>query len=306
MRHSRQDAPGILPAPTTPPANVSFPEPETPHAHYMDHIHENGPPSPLQAADSPWTKRLKSWYWKQVVSRPVIDLSDDEVVALDEKPLTPSLAHVDSPSSNLFEHDEPLSPLTKDLVRGRQQLLEESDSDTAEPKKLPSPVTLSISNEPLHSLRLMGPEFDPPRSVQSDPIEDDSPVAMSSRPDDSFVAMSSRSDDRPVAMSSRPVPERACPFPNLQAVRSRQFKYGTCPVHHRAMRVTVGYSGIYAGRPCVRCPLFWEKTEDGKPSCWQQGPCRYPMEELPKAIRAKVQELKQDLRWSLRHGPSTR
>ena len=172
MRHSRQDAPGILPAPTTPPANVSCPEPETPHAHYIDHIHENGPPSPLQAADSPWTKRLKSWYWKQVVSRPVIDLSDDDIVASDEKPLTPSLAHVESPSSeNLFEHDEPLSPLTKDLLNGRQQLLEESDSDTAEPKKLPSPVTLSISNEPLHSLRLMGPEFDPPRSVSQIPLK---------------------------------------------------------------------------------------------------------------------------------------
>ena len=90
------------------------------------------------------------------------------------------------------------------------------------------------------------------------------------------------------------------------AVRSRQFKYGTCPVHNRAMRVTVGYSGVYAGRPCVRCPLFWEKTEDGKPSCWQQGPCRVPMEELPRVIRAKVQELKQEIRWSLRHGPSTR
>ena len=32
MRHSRQDAPGILLAPTTPPANVSCPEPETPRA----------------------------------------------------------------------------------------------------------------------------------------------------------------------------------------------------------------------------------------------------------------------------------
>ena len=111
MRHPCQDAPGMLPAPATPPAKVSLAQPETPHAHDMDHILENGPPSPMQTADSPWTKKWKSWYWKQVVGdKPVIDLSeDDEVVALHEKPSTPELAKLDSPSSeNLFEHDEPL------------------------------------------------------------------------------------------------------------------------------------------------------------------------------------------------------
>ena len=131
-------------------------------------------------------KKWKSWYWKQVVGdKPVIDLSeDDEVVALNQKPSTPELAELDSPSSeNLFEHDKPLSPLTKDLLRGQQQLLEESDSDTSL-KKPPPPVTLGISNQPLHALRLMGPEFDPHCSLQSDPNEDDSPEAMSSGPDD--------------------------------------------------------------------------------------------------------------------------
>ena len=108
-RHPREHASQILPAPTTPRAKVTCPDPETPHAHYLDHIHENGPPSPLQVADSPWTKRLKSWYCKQLVSGPVIDLSDDEVDALDEKPETPELAHVDSPSSEkLFEHEKRL------------------------------------------------------------------------------------------------------------------------------------------------------------------------------------------------------
>lgn len=179
MRHPCQDAPGMLPAPATPPAKVSLAQPETPHAHYMDHILENGPPSPMQTADSPSTKKWKSWYWKQVVGdKPVIDLSeDDQVVALNEKPSTPEFAELDSPSSeNLFEYDEPLSPLTKDLLRGQQQLLEESDSDTSL-KKPPPPVTLGISNQPLHALRLMGPEFDPHRSLQSDPNEDDSPEA---------------------------------------------------------------------------------------------------------------------------------
>ena len=61
MRHPCQDAPGMLPAPATPPAKVSLAltQPETPHAHYMDHILENGPPSPMQAADSPWTKKME-------------------------------------------------------------------------------------------------------------------------------------------------------------------------------------------------------------------------------------------------------
>lgn len=39
------------------------------------------------------------------------------------------------------------------------------------------------------------------------------------------------------------------------------------------------------------------KREDGKPFCWQQGPSGAPMGDLPKGIRAKVQEL--------RHGFST-
>lgn len=81
--------------------------------------------------------------------------------------------------------------MTKDLLRGQQQLLEESDSDTSL-KKPPPPVTLGISNQPLHALRLMGPEFDPHCSLQSDPNEDDSPEAMSSGPDGTPVAMSSR------------------------------------------------------------------------------------------------------------------
>ena len=93
------------------------------------------------------------------------------MVALNEKPSTPELAELDSPSSgNLFEHDEPLSRLTKDLLRGQQ---------------------LGISNQPLHALRLMGPEFDPNRSLQSDPNEDDSPEAMS---------MSSGPDDTPTLL----------------------------------------------------------------------------------------------------------
>ena len=61
---------------------------------------------------------------------------------------------------------------------------------------------------------------------------------------------------------------------------------------------SLGYSCVHAGKPCVRCFFFWKKREDGKPFCWQQGPSTAPMEDLPKGIRAKVQEL--------RHGFSTR
>lgn len=60
---------------------------------------------------------------------------------------------------------------------------------------------------------------------------------------------------------------------------------------------SLGYSCVHAGKPCVRCLLFRVKREDGKPFCWQQGPSGAPMGDLPKGIRAKVQEL--------RHGFST-
>ena len=42
----------------------AVPQPQTPHAHYMDHILDNGPPS--------------SWYWKQVGDPPMLEVSDDE------------------------------------------------------------------------------------------------------------------------------------------------------------------------------------------------------------------------------------
>lgn len=132
-----------MPAPTTPRAKVSCPDPETPHAHYLDHIHENGPPSPLQAADSPWTKRLKSWYWKQQqVSGPVIDLSDDEVDALDEKPDIdpPRSAHSDPIEDDI---DPPRSaqsdPIEDDSPVGMSS--PPNDSSSAHPSAAPESST---------------------------------------------------------------------------------------------------------------------------------------------------------------------
>ena len=86
----------------------------------------------------------------------------------------------------------------------------------------------------------------------------------------------------------------------------REFKYGYCEQHRKALQVTVQYSGKHAGEVVARCPLFKQFDECGKRMCWTQKKVLLPPEQLPKAVVQKVKELKEDLRWSLRHGPQTR
>ena len=263
----------------------------------MQYATDDGPPSPLRVgkfADSPWTRKYKTWYWKQCSLQGPTHISDGEedgtqqpVVLLDdsdapEDASLPPFSQEDA--GDVLE--EPLSPCSRDILRGHEQMFEESDdSEQPVPVMRRTLSTLKESETPLASLRLMSSEFDPPSHVDADPIED----------------AGSLSESAPMAMSSRP--QR---FHVMQQRKAKDYKYGLCRVHQKALRVTVGYSGIFAGKPVCRCPLFWDKKMDGKPSCWVQRPWQGAWQDLPKAVRNKVKELKGDLRWSLRHGPGTR
>ena len=87
---------------------------------------------------------------------------------------------------------------------------------------------------------------------------------------------------------------------------SKQGKWGTCQKHQRCLRLYLQKSGIWAGQAVARCPLFWCRDEEDKPSCWFAKRHRGAHSELPKGIRAQMKHLKGDLRWSLKHGPATR
>lgn len=86
----------------------------------------------------------------------------------------------------------------------------------------------------------------------------------------------------------------------------RAYKYGFCDVHAKALRPAVAYSGRHAGRVVCRCPHFYFLTENNGRECWLQNLYMGDPNLLPKGVVAKVKELKEDLRWNLRHGPATR
>jgi hypothetical protein len=84
------------------------------------------------------------------------------------------------------------------------------------------------------------------------------------------------------------------------------YKYGFCSVHKKGFYICVQYGGLRPGQPVGRCPLFKTVLSNGKRACFNSKPWYGNIEDLPKGIQRTILELKKDLRWSLRHGPSAR
>ena len=103
--------------------------------------------------------------------------------------------------------------------------------------------------------------------------------------------------------------EQSCAKPlseRLATVQSkpRQYKYGFCDRHNCALEIRVQIGGRFPGQPVARCPMWKQRTADSKPLCWASKVYTGPHETLPKSIRKQILELKKDLRWSLKYGPS--
>ena len=114
--------------------------------------------------------------------------------------------------------------------------------------------------------------------------------------------------DVPAAASSKTATERLSSRLTRACLRlpPKRCKYGFCARHQRALEIRVGYSGRFAGRPVARCPLFRVISENDQRACWTQKAYHGRMEDLPKAVRLGLKELREDLRWSLQHGPQTK
>ena len=86
----------------------------------------------------------------------------------------------------------------------------------------------------------------------------------------------------------------------------REFKYGICRRHDRALQPTVCKTGKFAGRFVLRCPLFRAYVPNGQRMCWTQELYKGDAKKLPKGVQKMQRDLKQDLRWNLQHGSSSR
>ena len=84
------------------------------------------------------------------------------------------------------------------------------------------------------------------------------------------------------------------------------YKYGYCNEHQKGFYICVQYGGLRPGQPVGRCPLFKTVLSNGKRACFNCKPWHGSIDDLPKSIQRTMVELKKDLRWSLRHGPSAR
>ena len=103
-----------------------------------------------------------------------------------------------------------------------------------------------------------------------------------------------------------PAQEGDLPPAEEHELPARDFKYGICRKHDRALQPTVCKSGKFAGRFVLRCPLFRAYVENGQRMCWTQELYQGDPKELPKGVQKMQRSLKQDLRWNLQHGSSSR
>ena len=86
----------------------------------------------------------------------------------------------------------------------------------------------------------------------------------------------------------------------------REFKYGICHKHNRALQPTACQSGTFAGRFVLRCPLFRAYVGNGQRRCWTQELYKGDPNNLPKGVQTMQRNLKRDVRWNLQHGSCSR
>ena len=78
---------------------------------------------------------------------------------------------------------------------------------------------------------------------------------------------------------------------DTRTVPVREFKYGICHKHNRALH---------------RCPLFRAYVGHGQRRCWTQELYKGDPKHLPKGVQTMQRNLKRGVRWNLQHGSCSR